>query len=299
MRHLSDKSKRIIKYLPQALGVLCVLGGFISLGFALTDKFKSEAERDDLLNRYVESMSEKVELTGSKGSSSEESKGTVVDTEDSELMGEGIADLTGDQKVKKIKDGMVVLDIPDLNIRVPVLEGTSYDVLKVAAGHFKGTGSVGKGNYCIAGHSVSSYACIFDNLHKVKMDLPVYLYDKKGKEYKYWVTEWRTVKPSDTWVINDYGDDRCTLITCDDNGKTRLVITALKMNDEEHEEYLREQAVDKRAEIKDLCMDYANITIQDYLGTRGRPEEMRYGFLGADTFKDWECSDVLLEKRKY
>ena len=42
-------------------------------------------------------------------------------------------------------------EIPSLQIKVPVLEGTDSKALQVSAGHFEGTGSLGHGNYCIAG----------------------------------------------------------------------------------------------------------------------------------------------------
>ena len=48
----------------------------------------------------------------------------------------------------------IVLEIPSLNIKVPVLEGTDSKTLAVAAGHFPGTGELGQGNYCIAGHNI-------------------------------------------------------------------------------------------------------------------------------------------------
>ena len=46
-----------------------------------------------------------------------------------------------------------VVEIADLNIKAPILEGTDNETLAKAAGHFKDSGDFGKGNYCIAGHS--------------------------------------------------------------------------------------------------------------------------------------------------
>lgn len=274
------------------VGVSCIIGGLIFTGVSLTDHFKSEAELDKLLSEADRSSTNTMILTTPEAESEVDLADGGVLVGDA-LLEDGVADLDGDQEVVEITDGTQVLDIPDLDIRVPILEGTSYEVLKVAAGHFKGTGSMGKGNYCIAGHSVSSYACIFDNLHKVKMDIPVYLYDKKGKKYTYWVTDWKTVKPSDTWVVNDYGDDRCTLITCDDKGKTRLVITALKMTEEEHDAYLKEKALGKRLEVKDLSYEYSNLGIAAYLNSLGRPTNKRYGLYG-DAFTGRLSNDNII-----
>ena len=66
-------------------------------------------------------------------------------------------------KQKLLKE-CVILEIPNLNIKVPVMDGTDKETLSVAAGHFEGTGSVGKGNYCIAGHNSTIYAEIFNGV---------------------------------------------------------------------------------------------------------------------------------------
>ncbi|WP_317336662.1 sortase domain-bontaining protein [uncultured Ruminococcus sp.] len=58
---------------------------------------------------------------------------------------------------QKLMQENVVIEIPDLNIKAPVLEGTGNDTLSIAAGHFTDTGEVGSGNYCIAGHSSTIY----------------------------------------------------------------------------------------------------------------------------------------------
>lgn len=67
------------------------------------------------------------------------------------------------QKQKLLRDNPVV-EITELNIKAPILEGTEQSVLSKAAGHFTGTGDFGKGNYCIAGHSSTIYKEYFNSL---------------------------------------------------------------------------------------------------------------------------------------
>lgn len=43
-----------------------------------------------------------------------------------------------------------VVEIADLNIKAPVLEGTDNKILSKEAGNFIGTGDFGIGKYCIA-----------------------------------------------------------------------------------------------------------------------------------------------------
>lgn len=117
-----------------------------------------------------------------------------------------------------------VLEISSANIKAPILEGTDKVTLSKAAGHFTGTGDFGKGNYCIAGHSSTIYKEYFNNLHKVRIGDKITLYDKNKKEYVYTTTEKIIVEPSETWVLNDFGDNRITIITCTDDGRQRQVI---------------------------------------------------------------------------
>lgn len=120
-----------------------------------------------------------------------------------------------------------VAEIADLNIKAPILEGTDNDILSKAAGHFTGTGDFGKGNYCIAGHSSTIYKEYFSNLKNIETGMMITLYDKDKKCCKYTVTEIKIVEPDETWVLDDFGDNRITIITCTDDGSQRLVITGI------------------------------------------------------------------------
>lgn len=128
-------------------------------------------------------------------------------------------------KQKLLKE-CVILEIPNLNIKVPVMDGTDKETLSVAAGHFEGTGSVGKGNYCIAGHNSTIYAEIFNELDKIQIGDEIYLIDNDDNrtKYIYVVSEYNIVNPKNISVLDDFGDDRLTVITCTDDGKNRQVV---------------------------------------------------------------------------
>lgn len=128
-------------------------------------------------------------------------------------------------KQKLLKE-CVILEIPNLNIKVPVMDGTDKETLSVAAGHFEGTGSVGKGNYCIAGHNSTIYAEIFNELDKIQIGDEIYLIDNDDNrtKYIYVVSEYNIVNPQSISVLDNFGDDRLTVITCTDDGKNRQVV---------------------------------------------------------------------------
>ena len=82
--------------------------------------------------------------------------------------GLGILGFFGGRKVfrmikkQKLLSENVVLEIPALKIKAPVLEGTDNEILAKAVGHFPGTGAPGSGNYCLAGHSSTLYKEYFN-----------------------------------------------------------------------------------------------------------------------------------------
>lgn len=131
--------------------------------------------------------------------------------------------------LRKLLNDNINFEIPRLNVKVPVLEGTDNKALQVSAGHFEGTGALGKGNYCIAGHNSTIYAEIFNDLDQIEIGDEMYLVDtdEKRTRYCYIVTEYKIVQPSDTWVLNDYGDNRLTVISCTDDGTMRQVVVGI------------------------------------------------------------------------
>ena len=130
------------------------------------------------------------------------------------------------QKQKLMRENPVV-EIADVNIKAPILEGTDNDILSKAAGHFPETGDFGKENYCIAGHSSTLYKEYFNNLKDVEFGMTIRLYDKDKKSYLYTVTENHIVEPNETWVLDDFGDNRITIITCTDDGTQRQVVVGI------------------------------------------------------------------------
>ena len=148
------------------------------------------------------------------------------------VIGAGALGVYGFRKIslelrrQKLMRENVVVEIADLDIKAPVLEGTDKETLSVGAGHFTGTGKVGSGNYCIAGHSSTIYKEYFSNLKNVKTGMEIQLYDTNESRtcYSYEVTENFIVNPDETWILDDFGDDIITIVTCTDDGTQRQVV---------------------------------------------------------------------------
>lgn len=50
----------------------------------------------------------------------------------------------------------------------------------------------------------------------------------RKKCYTYTVSEKFIIDPNEIWVLNDFGDDRVTNITCTDDGTQRLTVIGIK-----------------------------------------------------------------------
>lgn len=59
---------------------------------------------------------------------------------------------------------------------------------------------------------------------QIRLGMIITLYDKEKHKYSYTVTENYIVEPNETWVLDDFGDNRITLITCTDDGTQRQIV---------------------------------------------------------------------------
>lgn len=132
--------------------------------------------------------------------------------------------------LQQLMEENIVIEIPELHIKAPVLEGTDQETLRHGAGHFLNTGTVGAGNFCIAGHSSVIYKEFFNNLKYIKSGMEIHLYDVQKNCYTYIAEEPFIVEPYELWILQDFGDNRVTIITCTDDGTQRLVVIGEKIS---------------------------------------------------------------------
>jgi sortase A len=120
-----------------------------------------------------------------------------------------------------------VLQIDLISLKLPIVEGIRNQDLKIAPGHIPGTAFPGQiGNAVIAGHHSYSFGRMFNRLEELKLGDTVKV--KVGKQiYEYTIYEKKMVDPSDLSVLHSNKTDTIlTLITCDADGKRRLILQA-------------------------------------------------------------------------
>lgn len=115
-------------------------------------------------------------------------------------------------------DGVMgTVEIPGIDVSLPIYHGTSDEVLKKGAGHLRGTSLPVGGestHSVITGHTGLSNAKLFTDLTQVKKG-DVFFLNVMGEKLAYKVDQIKVVLPtelSDLKVVP--GKDYCTLLTC-------------------------------------------------------------------------------------
>lgn len=111
-----------------------------------------------------------------------------------------------------------VLDIPALELSLPIISEWSYDALQIAPCRY--SGSTYLDNLVIAGHNYRSH---FASLPQLQPGDSVTFTDMDGNVFSYEVSSLETLSP---YAISDMtsGDWDLTLFTCTVGGQSRLAI---------------------------------------------------------------------------
>ena len=134
-----------------------------------------------------------------------------------------------------LKEGGVIgiIEIPGLDIRYPVMEGTTSKVLNAGIGHIEETAGIGEsGNCVLCGHNGSRYGEFFTNLNKVSIGDIVTLLDTEGVLHSYEVTETFVVGPFNHSIRTQGEREELTLFTCAEKGTKRFVVKCVPASEE-------------------------------------------------------------------
>lgn len=107
------------------------------------------------------------------------------------------------------------LEIPSINLKAFIQEGTSKDVLEKYVGHFVET-SKNTGNIGLAAHNRGYENNYFENLKKLKQGDIIY-YQYNGIKKQYQVTKTSIIKDDDWTNLEQTQNNTITLITCVEN----------------------------------------------------------------------------------
>lgn len=136
---------------------------------------------------------------------------------------------------------MGYVEIPSIDVALPIYHGTDEAVLQVAAGHIEGSSLPvgGPGTHTVlSGHRGLPSATLFTDLDQLDMG-DVFLLHVLGETLTYQVDQIRIVEPDDVSLLAlEEGEDLCTLVTCTPYGVNshRLLVRGYRVENLEEEQ---------------------------------------------------------------
>lgn len=122
-----------------------------------------------------------------------------------------------------------ILEIPSINLKADIAEGTSSETLNKYIGHFEGT-SKQSGNIALAAHNRGYLVNYFRDLKELEIGDEIY-YTYQGERLEYIVSSKNIIKDTDWSSLENTEDNRLTLITCVENQpELRRCIQAIEKN---------------------------------------------------------------------
>ena len=187
-------------------GICIVVGiAFMAVPFYYYNKGAKETER--LLVDFTQAVEEEHD----EETEDEKEEKTTLSETDASLFAEG--------------DVIAILEIEELGIKYPVVEGATSSNLNIAVGHLTETAGIGaSGNCVIAGHNGSRYGEYFTHLDKVSVGSEVTLLDRGGIIYTYEVADSFVTDSYDNSIKVQGEETELTLFTCANKGTMRFVV---------------------------------------------------------------------------
>ena len=158
----------------------------------------------------VENLSKENELKTNSEILQEETKIEVSKTEEIKIEENKIQE----EKLSE-KDETWYLEIPKINLKASIQEGTTKEIMDDYIGHFEDT-SKDLGNIGLAAHNRGYKNNYFEGLKKLKEGDEI-LYYYNGILRKYIVIEHCIIKDIDWSYLENTQENRITLITCVEN----------------------------------------------------------------------------------
>ena len=204
---MSKKKKNQIGKIFTITGLLLFAAALALSVYNLWDGYRAEQSREKLLEEYRDNISDKGEKT-------EESDGQIPDYQlnpEMEMPEITLEDLDGAACIG-------VLEIPKINLKLPVLSEWSYPLLKKASCRYSGSAYLD--NLVIAAHN---YRTHFGKLKELETGDEVIFTDAAGNQFEYKVAAVEALTPQSVEDMTS-GEWALSLFTCTLDGKNRVTV---------------------------------------------------------------------------
>ena len=116
---------------------------------------------------------------------------------------------------KTLDLGNWYIEIPAINLKAPIAEGTDTSTLNTKVGHFEETELI-NGNVGLAAHNRGYEYNFFENLKKIRKDDEIIYYYQNEKKI-YAVDKIEIIENTDWSYLEKTEENKITLITCIEN----------------------------------------------------------------------------------
>ena len=138
-------------------------------------------------------------------------------------------------EILNVSEVMAYIEIPKIQVSLPIYHGVSEEVLAKGIGHMEGTAFPvgGSGTHCLlTGHTGLPEAKLFTDLTEMEVGDQFYI-GVLGKELVYQVDQIKVIEPDELGnLYTQPGEDYITLITCTPYGVNshRLLVRGTRVN---------------------------------------------------------------------
>ena len=201
---------------------ICIVAGIALLAVPFFYKMHGKSETDKLLKEFEQILEEdayeeevRQEIwEGDKASGSEEDTPLFLE-----------------------ENVIGIIEIEAIDIRLPIVEGTSSKDIAYAIGHMSETAPIGEmGNCVLAGHNGSRNGVFFTNLNQLVLGDKVKLIERNGEVHLYEVADMFIIGPYDNEVKAQGEEEILTLLTCAENGTKRYIVRCILVGEGEWNE---------------------------------------------------------------
>ena len=207
---MSKKRKNQIGKIFTITGLLLFAAALALSVYNLWDGYRAEQSREKLLEEYRD----KNQNISDEGEQAEESDGQIPDYQlnpEMEMPEITLEDLDGAACIG-------VLEIPEIDLKLPVLSEWSYPLLKKAPCRYSGSAYLD--NLVIAAHN---YRTHFGKLKELETGDEVIFTDAAGNRFEYKVAAVEALTPQSVEDMTS-GEWALSLFTCTLDGKNRVTV---------------------------------------------------------------------------
>ena len=207
---MSKKKKNQIGKIFTITGLLLFAAALALSTYNLWDSYRAEQSREKLLEEYRD----KNQNISDEGEQTEESDGQIPDYQlnpEMEMPEITLEDLDGAACIG-------VLEIPKIDLKLPVLSEWSYPLLKKAPCRYSGSAYLD--NLVIAAHN---YRTHFGKLKELETGDEVIFTDAAGNRFEYNVAAVEALTPQSVEDMTS-GEWALSLFTCTLDGKNRVTV---------------------------------------------------------------------------